>query len=254
RGVRLVRLPTTTLAQGDAGIGVKNGINAFGKKNFLGSFAVPWAVLNDARFLVTLPDRVWRGGLSEAVKVALLKDAALLDRLTNLAPALRRRDAAALDSVLRPCAQLHIEHIVQGGDPFETRTARPLDFGHWSAHRLESLTGFELLHGEAVAMGIALDVVYSAVAGRLDWSDARRVLHCFQALGFSLYHEAMSDTGALLDGLEEFREHLGGRLTVTLLEGIGRPVDVHAMDVAAVRESVAFLARLGGEQAARAAG
>src|SRR5690606_8630032 len=93
RGVRLVRLPTTTLAQADSGVGVKNGINGFGKKNFLGSFAVPWAVINDERFLDTLPDRVWRAGFSEVVKVALLKDAAMFAELERSAPGVRRRDA-----------------------------------------------------------------------------------------------------------------------------------------------------------------
>src|SRR5437899_1035579 len=71
---RLIRVPTTVLAQADSGVGVKNGVNAFGKKNFLGTFAPPFAVLNDFGFLDTLPDREWRGGLAEAVKVALLKD------------------------------------------------------------------------------------------------------------------------------------------------------------------------------------
>jgi 3-dehydroquinate synthase len=254
RGVRLVRLPTTTLAQGDAGIGVKNGINAYGKKNFLGTFAVPWAVVNDRRFLETLDDRVWRSGLSEVVKVALLKDAPFFERVESVAPALRRRDDATLDPILRRCAHLHLDHIVAGGDPFELLTARPLDFGHWSAHRLESLTGFKLLHGEAVAIGVALDVVYSAVAGRLDWSEARRVLHCFQTLGFSLYHECMSDVATLCEGLEEFREHLGGRLTITLLEGIGHPIDVHEMSCSLVEESVGYLREIGREHAARAAG
>src|SRR5204862_2038620 len=74
RGVRLIRVPTTVLAQADSGVGVKNGINAFGKKNFLGTFAPPAAVINDSTFLVTLSDREWRSGLAEAIKVALLKD------------------------------------------------------------------------------------------------------------------------------------------------------------------------------------
>ena len=73
RGIRLVRLPTTTLAQADSGVGVKNGVNLFGKKNWLGAFAVPWAVLNDTALLATLPDRDFVAGFSEAVKVALLK-------------------------------------------------------------------------------------------------------------------------------------------------------------------------------------
>ncbi len=167
RGVRLVRVPTTTLAQADSGVGVKNGINAFGKKNFIGSFTPPWAVINDEGFLTTLSDRDWRCGLSEAVKVALLKDERFFDHIVEAMPRLRRRDHATLIPIIRQSAQLHLHHIADGGDPFELRHAKPLDFGHWSAHKLEQMTGFELRHGESVAIGLALDVVYSAMTGLL---------------------------------------------------------------------------------------
>src|SRR5204862_561409 len=75
RGIRHIRIPTTVLSQNDSGIGVKNGVNAFGKKNFLGTFAPPFAVINDSGFLTTLDDRDWRSGIAEAIKVALIKDA-----------------------------------------------------------------------------------------------------------------------------------------------------------------------------------
>jgi len=246
RGVRLVRFPTTTLAQDDAGIGVKNGINAFGKKNFLGAFSVPWAVINDERFLETLDDRDWRAGLSEAVKVALLKDAALFEHIVAAAPSLRQRDAAALRPIVRRSAELHLEHITEGGDPFEERNARPLDFGHWSAHRLEQLTDFRLRHGEAVAIGLAIDVVYARLSGLLDEVAASRVLDCLDALGFDLVDPALQDTDALLAGLEEFREHLGGRLTITLIRGIGHPVDVHEIDRDRMVEAIQRLGEYAG--------
>ncbi len=229
RGVRLLRLPTTTLAQGDAGIGVKNGINAFGKKNFLGSFAVPWAVINDEPFLTTLSDRDWRCGLSEAVKVALLKDAAFLDRIEARADALAARDEAAARPVIRRSAELHLQHIVSAGDPFELGGARPLDFGHWSAHKLEQLSNFEVPHGEAVATGVALDALYSAMIGRLAGTDAERVVRLLERLGFDLFHPQLR-APALFDGLEEFREHLGGTLAITLLDGIGRPYETDDID------------------------
>ncbi len=243
RGVRLVRMPTTTLAQADGGIGVKNGINAFGTKNFLGSFAVPWAVINDEIFLSTLSDRDWRCGLSEAVKVALLKDERFLDLIEAGADRLGQRDEAVLRPIVRRSAELHLQHIVTGGDPFELRGVRPLDFGHWSAHKLEQLTGFRMKHGEAVAIGVALDVVYSAMTGRLAGSDAQRVVHLLQRLGFVLGDPALADP-ALFDGLREFREHLGGRLTITLLEGIGRPVDVHHIDQARMADAIGQLASM----------
>jgi 3-dehydroquinate synthase len=243
RGVRLVRFPTTTLAQGDAGIGVKNGINGFGTKNFLGSFAVPWAVINDEAFLATLSDRDWRCGLSEAVKVALLKDERYFDAIERAAERLRDRDDAAMRPIVRHSAELHLQHIVTSGDPFELRGARPLDFGHWSAHKLEQLTGFRMRHGEAVAIGVALDVVYSAMIGRLAGSDAARVVAVLEQLGFNLYDPALNDP-ALFDGLEEFREHLGGRLTITLLERIGHAVDVHEVDRARLADAIDQLASM----------
>ncbi len=242
RGVRLIRVPTTTLAQADSGVGVKNGINAFGKKNYLGVFSVPWAVINDELTLETLSDRDWRCGFSEAVKVALIKDARLFERIATATESIAQRDLEVSMPIIRRSAQLHMHHIVDGGDPFELTTARPLDFGHWAAHKLEQMTGFELRHGEAVAIGLALDVTYARLKGMLAAEPAEMILATLSRLGFDVYHEAMRDTTGLMHGLEEFRQHLGGALTVTLLEEIGRPVDVHEIDQKTMTEAIADLA------------
>lgn len=237
RGVRHVRCPTTTLSQADSGVGVKNGINAFGKKNFIGTFAPPFAVINDVALLDTLPPRVMRDGLIEAVKVALIRDASFLDSLERRAEALARFDPQAIEWAIERCARLHVEHIVGGGDPFEFGSARPLDFGHWAAHKLESLSHHRLSHGEAVAVGIALDVVYSRRKGYLGNEQAERVLNLISALGFELYaaemeHRNGSGQRRLLDGLEEFREHLGGSLSLTMLHGPGQAFEVNSVDPA----------------------
>lgn len=245
RGVRLVRLPTTTLAQADSGVGVKSGLNGFGKKNFIGAFAPPWAVINDEAFLSTLSDRDWRCGLAEAVKVALLKSDRFFEQIAAAAPRLAARDEAACIPIVRRSAWLHLHHIVDGGDPFELREAKPLDFGHWSAHRLEQLTGFELRHGEAVAIGIALDSLYSAMSGLLEWSDLKAIHECLAGIGLPLAHPALGETDALFKGLEEFREHLGGRLSITLLAGIGRPVEAHAIDGVVMARAARRLSRQG---------
>jgi 3-dehydroquinate synthase len=238
RGIRLVRLPTTTLAQADSGIGVKNSVNLFAKKNWVGTFAVPWGVINDEALLETLPLRDFRCGFSEAVKVALLKDAAEFDRICESASAIASRDMDAAAPVIRRSAQLHLEHITGGGDPFEAEEARPLDFGHWSAHKLEVLSNFELRHGEAVAIGVAVDTVYSSLVHGLPESDATRTLECLRRLGLSLSHPVLRRTDLLFDGLEEFRQHLGGRLTLTMLPGVGRKIDVHEVDRARMREAI----------------
>ena len=237
RGVRLIRVPTTVLSQNDSGIGVKNSINAFGKKNFLGTFAPPFAVLNDFAFLTTLSDRDWRSGVAEAVKVALIRDAGFFEFIGQSSPLLIQRDMEAMRRVIHRCAELHMKHIASSGDPFETGSARPLDFGHWAAHKLEQLTSYRLRHGEAVAVGIALDSIYSSLQGVLPTSQAERIVDVLAHLGFTLYIPEL-ESDALFDGLNEFREHLGGELTITLLDAIGRGTEVHAMERCAIAEGV----------------
>ena len=230
RGVRLIRLPTTTLAQADSGVGVKNGVNLYNAKNWLGTFTVPWAVVNDAHLLETLTDRDFLAGFAEAVKVAVLKDPGLFDGLCEAAPRIRRREMSVCLPIIRRSAELHLDHITSGGDPFEMLEARPLDFGHWSAHKLEAMTNFSLRHGEAVAIGIAIDTAYASLALGLAPFETARVLDCLTRLGFALDHPQLGDSQQLLTGLEEFRQHLGGRLTLTMLRGIGRPLDIHEVD------------------------
>ncbi len=240
RGIRLLRIPTTTLSQNDSGVGVKNGINAFGKKNFTGTFAPAWAVINDVRFLETLPDREWRAGIAEAVKVALIKDASFFEEIEDSVPALAARDLEAMGRINHRCAQLHVQHICQGGDPFELGSSRPLDFGHWSAHKLEQLTNYRLRHGEAVAIGLALDVTYSHLQGWLDARDVRRVYKVLAGVGFSLYEPTL-ESSEVFQGLREFREHLGGELTIQMLRQIGEGFNVHEIDENLMRRGIAQL-------------
>ena len=252
RGLRLVRLPTTTLGQADSAVGVKNAVNLFGKKNWLGSFAVPWAVINDTELLATLPDRDFICGFSEAVKVSLLKDPALFGDLCRSAASIRARDLAAALPVIRASAEWHRRHITDGGDPFEALEARPLDFGHWSAHRLEAMTDFQVRHGEAVAIGVAIDTLYSSMTLGLPRRDADRVLQCLADLGFALSHPLLGDTKSLFSGLEEFRQHLGGRLTLTMLRGVGDPIDVHEIDEDRMRAAIEMVSGRSEEFTARA--
>ncbi len=251
RGVRLVRVPTTVLAQNDSAVGVKNGINAYGKKNFLGSFAPPWAVLCDFDFLATLSDRDWRAGISEAVKVALVKDAAFFEWMEDHADLLAARDPEAMAWLIHRCAQLHLEHIATSGDPFELGSSRPLDFGHWAAHKLEHLSAYELRHGEAVSIGIALDATYAHLAGMLPQADWLRILALLSAVGLPLdAPELLLESEGrrlVLAGRDEFREHLGGRLTVMLLERIGTGREVHHLDDRALLAAVDLLIHRGEE-------
>jgi 3-dehydroquinate synthase len=246
RGIRHIRVPTTVLSQNDSGVGVKNGVNLKGSKNFIGTFAPPFAVLNDLDFIADLPAREKTAGMAEAVKVALIRDAAFFSWLERHVDALTLFEPAAMATMIQRCAELHMHQIANAGDPFECGSARPLDFGHWAAHKIESLTRNHVRHGEAVAIGVALDTRYSVLVGLLEAGLENRVAALLELLGFDLWHpvlEARASDGShpLLRGLREFREHLGGELTITLLEGIGRGIEVHEMDEVRVREAISWL-------------
>jgi 3-dehydroquinate synthase len=243
RGVRHIRIPTTTLSQDDSGVGVKNGINAFGKKNFIGTFAPPFAVINDFKLLETLSERDKRAGYVEAVKVALIRDAEFFGRIERDAFRLRSFEPEAMKGLIYRSAELHLNHIATSGDPFEFGSARPLDFGHWAAHKLEQLSEYRLRHGEAVAIGIALDVIYSRRMGYLDRESESRVLSLLELLGFELFanelvHTEGNNKFQVLNGLEEFREHLGGELTITLLRKIGEGFEVHSIDLPQMLQAI----------------
>ena len=179
----------------------------------------------------------------EAVKVALIRDRSFFEQIEARADDLAKFDEDAMHYIIRKSAALHLEHIAGSGDPFELGSARPLDFGHWVAHKLEQLSDFRIGHGDAVAIGLGVDLLYSSKIGLIKKSSAERCLHLLNRLGFELYDEILgfkSKQGkhVILEGLEEFREHLGGELTITLLQGIGEGVEVHAMDRAKILESV----------------
>ncbi len=248
RGVRLIRFPTTTLSQGDGGVGVKNGVNFFGKKNWVGTFCVPDAVVNDFNFLRGLPENQKRAGYVEAVKVALIRDRSFFEQIEEKAEELAHFEENVLEQIIRKSAALHLDHIASSGDPFEKGSARPLDFGHWVAHKLEQLSDFRMGHGDAVAIGLAVDLTYSARVGLIKPKTAERCLRLLERLGFHLYDDLLHTEGesgnqSILEGLEEFREHLGGELTITLVQGIGEGVEVHAMDKKEILESVEDLQR-----------
>ncbi len=246
RGIRHIRIPTTVLAQNDSGVGVKTGVNLRGMKNFIGAFAPPFAVLNDIDFIRTLDPRDKIAGMAEAVKVALIRDGEFFNWLERESDALAVFQRPAMAHMIRRCAELHMHQIAHGGDPVELGSARPLDYGHWAAHKLESLTRHHLRHGEAVAIGMALDARYSVLAGHLAAGEEERICFLLEHLGFRLWHPALghnsaSGQPAVLAGLQEFREHLGGELTITLPSEVGIGIEVHEMEEALVLEAMTWL-------------
>ena len=247
RGVHLIRLPTTVLAQNDAGVGVKNGINSFGRKNFIGTFTPPFAVINDFNFLDTLPVRDLRAGIAEAVKVALIKDQTFFKSLFAERHQLAAFERKSMEKMIIRCAKLHIEHIGGQGDPFESGSARPLDFGHWSAHKLEEITAGTVKHGEAVAIGITLDSLYCCQTGFILESELDSILTLIEDLGLPLYHPALANL-KVKEALNEFQEHLGGPLCITLLTGLGSKAEVHNIDTALMRRCINILAERSARQ------
>ncbi len=249
RGLRQVRVPTTVLGQNDAGVGVKNGVNYLGGKNAVGSFAPPFAVLNDSRFLTTLPQRDWLCGVAEAWKVAIIRDTTFFDWLCKNAAKFPARDAAAMEQLVFRCADEHLSHIRSNGDPFEYGRARPLDFGHWSAHKIELMSGFKISHGEAVASGVLLDSIYASYMGWITDADLARISLGLQQSGFPLWHDELDARDAngqhlVFAGLRDFQEHLGGELTVTFPNGLGARREVHEIDLAKMAQAVQHLREL----------
>jgi 3-dehydroquinate synthase len=241
RGVRLIRMPTTVLAQNDAALGVKNAINLNQRKNFIGTFSSPWAVICDYDFLETLDDRDKRAGMAEAIKVALIRDRTFFDFLYEQREALAEFEEKPLQTLINQCAKLHLEHIATNGDPFENGSARPLDFGHWLAHKLEELSQNQLRHGEAVAIGIAVDSHYSYQLGWISTDELNKILELFDTLGFNLNTTLLNQVNTE-SALDEFRQHLGGQLTITLVKGIGQSQEVDYIDTAVMQKSIDSIA------------
>ncbi|MBA2486962.1 MAG: 3-dehydroquinate synthase [Nitrospira sp.] len=246
RGVRNIRLPTTLLSQADGGLGVKTGVNGFGVKNFIGTFTAPFAVVNDFDLLASLPSRHLTSGMAEAVKVALIRDKDFFEWVERNAIPLREHKSTQLHELIRKSASIHLQHIALCGDPFESGCSRPLDFGHWAAHKLESLTSYRVHHGEAVAIGMAIDSQYSAEIGLLSRHELLRALSLIEGLGLRTWHTALERVGVggrldILQGLEEFQEHIGGKLTLTLLKGIGQGVETDTVRTQIVIRALGLL-------------
>ncbi len=233
RGIRHIRIPSTVLSQNDSGMGVKNGINYLGHKNFLGAFTPPEGVIVDFNFLNTLPDRYYRAGISEAFKVAILKDRTFLEWLTGNADKAARRSQSDMEQLVHRCALLHLNHIESTGDPFEKTSLRPLDFGHWSAHHLEEATLNNLNHGEAVSIGICLDLQISTLLDLIYEYEAEKIITALYKCGLPVWHNALrlkkNNKLLLMSALKSFQQHIGGKLTLVMPNGIGNQTEINSL-------------------------
>ncbi|HEY2341812.1 MAG TPA: 3-dehydroquinate synthase, partial [Chthoniobacteraceae bacterium] len=226
-----------------------NGVNFLGGKNAIGAFAPPFAVLNDYEFLRSLPQRDWLNGVAEAFKVAIIRDGAFFEYLLSHAHLYPAREFDAMQVLVHRCAEMHLEHIRTNGDPFEYGRARPLDFGHWSAHKIELMSGFQISHGEAVAAGVVLDSIYARHQGWISAAELDEIRTGFQRSGFQIWFDEFDrrepdGRRTVFDGLRDFQEHLGGELCVTYPRGIGARFEVHEIDLALMERAIMELRAL----------
>jgi 3-dehydroquinate synthase len=209
RGVAVVQVPTTLLAQIDAAIGGKTGVNLPEGKNLLGAFHQPLAVLADVSLLATLPDREYRSGLGEVAKYALISNA--LDELVDHeADGIRGRDPEVLTELVARCVELKADVVAR--DPEERAGLRAiLNYGHTFAHALEASAGYDdLLHGEAVAVGLVFAGALAAAVGRIEDAAADRHAEIVTALGLPTRAPDGLDASKVLDLMRRDKKAKGG--------------------------------------------
>ena len=223
RGVPHIKVGTTLVAQVDAAIGLKCGVNSDSCKNLLGAFYPPELVLTDGAFLRTLEARHIRCGLAEMIKMGTVCDAELFQTLST-------HGALFLNSATTdtPKCQALVDRAIVGmvdqlnANPYEALLRRPVDYGHTISPVLEIATGHDLAHGEAVALDMALFATASALLGLLEQRDLDAIITLLQKVGLAVWHPVLADRALLRDGLVASAAHRGRKLNMPLPIGIGR--------------------------------
>ncbi|NLF32138.1 MAG: 3-dehydroquinate synthase [Planctomycetes bacterium] len=254
RGGRQVRVPTTVLAQCDAGVEVRTFVNEAGRKDFASTLAPPFAVINDRAMLRSLGRREWIAGTAEAFKIALCADRELFDFLCGSAAAIGDRDEDVMDWIIQRSAVLHLERIRSEGMAFGTGREQPVDLGHWVGHRLEAMSRYWLPHGQAIAVGIAVDGACARRLHLISDEELDRILDGLTRAGLPIYHKHLDERTAhgqlkLLASLEDMRHRFGPHVTVLLPDRIGHAVPVRAPDRSTLAHAVAELAERAGDSA-----
>ena len=235
RGVAVVQAPTTLLAQVDAAIGGKTAVNLPEGKNLVGAFHQPIGVFADVATLATLPPREYRAGLGEVAKYALMPDGARVAALVDAhAPAVVARDLDVLTELVAACATMKA-HVVAADPQERTGLRATLNLGHTLGHALESVGGYELLHGEAVAVGLVFAGALAGALERIDGETVSRYRNVVAALDLPTAVPGPAGRDALLASMRRDKKSVGG-LTFVLpgplgLETVHDP-DARALDVA----------------------
>jgi 3-dehydroquinate synthase len=220
RGCHYIQVPTTLLAQVDSSVGGKTAINSSAGKNLIGAFHQPAAVFIDPTTLDTLDGRQLRAGYAEVVKYGLIGDPGFFDWCEANGAALLAGDGEARLHAIESCVRAKAAIVAE--DEKETSGRRALlNFGHTFGHALEAETGFALLHGEAVALGMALAFRFSAERGLCGRDEAERVAAHLGSAGLSTRLEGVS-AGRLVRHMAGDKKASGGRVAFVLTRGIGK--------------------------------
>jgi 3-dehydroquinate synthase len=235
RGIDFVQIPTTLLAQVDSSVGGKTGIDTRWGKNLVGSFHQPRLVLADIDTLATLPRRQVLAGYAEIVKYGLINDAAFFAWLEDHGSALRDGDEAARQHAVK--ASCAAKARIVAGDERESGARALLNLGHTFAHALEAECGYsdDLLHGEAVAIGLVMAFDLSARLGLCPTEDAARVERHLGAVGLPTEPTAIAgrvwNIERLIDHMRHDKKVQGGRITFVLARGIGQAFIARDIDL-----------------------
>lgn len=236
RGVPVVQLPTTLLAQVDAGLGGKTGVNLASGKNLIGAFHQPLAVLIDPEVLITLPEREYRAGLFEVIKCAIIGSPELFALLESGRKAVLARQAEIVERMIAECVRIKAE--VVSADERESDLRRVLNLGHTFAHALEAETGYaRLLHGEAVGFGLRAAAALAERLGKLSSEQAARIAAVVNAYGPLPSLEGV-DVHALLLRLRTDKKAVRGDVHFVVPEGIGRVSIISGVNVELVRQAI----------------
>ena len=218
RGIRYIRVPTTLVGLVDVAVGIKQGVNAFGRKNILGTFFPPAASVNDSSFLRTSPRRSISCGLAEIVKIALVRDAALLaaveDHGEELLSSRWQTPAPLASAVLRRAETLMMEELAP--NLFETELARLVDFGHTFSPLIETASDYDIAHGEAVALDILMSAGIAVARGLCAPDLPNRLRTLFRALDLPTWHDRLPEVDDFLRSLDSVVAHRGGHLNLVV--------------------------------------
>ena len=235
RGIRLVHVPTTLLAQVDASIGGKTAINHPRAKNLVGVFHQPSFVLSDMDLLKTLPVREIGCGVAELIKYGAVLDCGLLDLLEGEMPALLRLEAASLERAVTSAVKLKAEMVSR--DELDRGTRMLLNFGHTVGHAIEAATSHGCSHGEAVALGMVAEARLSKCVGLLSEEDEKRLRHIIAAYGLPIGASGIP-LEAVISLMENDKKATAGALRFALPRRLGEGTLVTAPPMDVVRSSV----------------